>query len=193
MRPEWTWALAAAAAFTIGATCGEGYARLARPYYARVCSLIAQRHPWTVLDLKVTQDNREHSAVLRLTGEVRRHREDPRPGALVVSRIQVGEAVEAPVVFWTVVIVWPALSWRQRLLRVALGIPFFLGLEAATTGVQLIHSMPQASAILAGNDEPLTAWERWSRFLEAGGRFVLELTAALVTVATASYLPLRRC
>jgi hypothetical protein len=58
----------------------------------------------------------------------------------------------------------------------------FLALEAATTGCQLLHSMAEASAILAGED-PVTFWERWSRFLEAGGRFVLEVATALVTVA----------
>jgi len=31
----------------------------------------------------------------------------------------------------------------------------------------------------------LTLWERWSRFLEAGGRLVVEIGAALATVALA--------
>ena len=42
---------------------------------------------------------------------------------------------------------------------------------------------PEASAMLAGEIDPLTAWEQWSRFLESGGRFALELCAALLAVA----------
>jgi hypothetical protein len=39
--------------------------------------------------------------------------------------------------------------------------------------------------MLAGAD-PLTVCERWSRFLEAGGSFALEIGAALTVVALAS-------
>jgi hypothetical protein len=77
---------------------------------------------------------------------------------------------------------------RGLLIRLGAGIPVFLVLEAATTGCQLVHSMAQASAILAGQPDPLTVWERWSRFLEAGGRFALEVGAALITV-TAVRMP----
>jgi hypothetical protein len=72
---------------------------------------------------------------------------------------------------------------RRRLACLALGIPVFLALEASTTGCQLVHSMAQASAMLAGEPDPLTAWERWSRFLEAGGRFALEVCSALSLIA----------
>jgi hypothetical protein len=63
------------------------------------------------------------------------------------------------------------------------GIPVFLGLEGITTGIQLMHSLAEVSAILAGETNPLTLWERWSRFLEASGRFVIEVCAALLTIA----------
>jgi hypothetical protein len=183
MRREWRWLLAAIASLAIGATCAESYSRLATPYYLVVTELVARLHPWLVESITVTSDASDHGVVLKLVGEVRRNRADPLPTALVVNRVQVGEVVEAPVVFWTLLLVWPAGSWRQRLLRVTVGIPIFLGLEAATTGCQLVYSMARVSALLAGESHPLTLWERWSRFLEAGGRFVLEVAAGLLAVA----------
>jgi hypothetical protein len=175
--------LAIAVAFTIGVTCAESYARLAAPYYWAVTTLIATAHPWRVTNIEVTPDSKMHGSVLRLTGEVRRHRDDPAPAAIVVGRVQVGEAIETPVVFWTLVLMWPARTGQQRLARIALAIPVFLALEAMTTACQLIYSMADASAVLAGENDPLTLWERWSRFLEAGGRFVLEVTGAVLVVA----------
>jgi hypothetical protein len=182
MRREWGWAITAALALTIGATCAEGYARLAVPYYTAVTTFIADFHPWRIVSLVVRPDKSSHSMVLRLTGEVRRHRDDPLPAAMVVNRVQVGEAIEAPVVFWSLLFAWPAQTVRQRLIRLVLGVPVFLALEGVTTACQLVYSMARASAILAGEQSPLTLWERWSRFLEAGGRFVVEVSAALVTV-----------
>jgi hypothetical protein len=67
--------------------------------------------------------------------------------------------VETPVLFGTVVPVWPMATLRRRLVCVAVGIAVFLVLEAATTGCQLVHSMAEASAILAGEVHPLAAWD----------------------------------
>jgi hypothetical protein len=104
----------------------------------------------------------------------------------VIARLQVGAAVETPLVFWTALLLWPAESWEQRLRLLALGIPMFFALVSVTTVAQLVTELSATSAILAGDPDPLTLWERWSRFLEAGGRFVLELCTALVVVALAS-------
>jgi hypothetical protein len=185
MRREWGWAITTALALTIGVTCAAGYARLALPYYTAVTTLIADFHPWRIVSLAVTPDQSSHGTVLRLSGEVRRHRDDSLPAAMVVNRVQVGEAIETPVIFWGLLLAWPTLTVRQRLIRLAVGVPVFLTLEGVTTACQLVYSMAQASAMLAGEENPLTLWERWSRFLEAGGRFVLEVSAALVTAGVA--------
>lgn len=186
MRREWGWGLAAVFAFAIGATFAESYARLATPYCAAITTAIAEGYPWRIVEVVVAQDEASHGAVLRLTGEVRGYRQDREPAALAVSRVQVGEAIETPMVFWTLVLLWPALSVRQRGWRVVAAIPVFLALEAITTGCQLLHPLAEASALLAGEHAPLTIWERWSRFLEAGGRFGLEVAAALLVVAVTS-------
>jgi hypothetical protein len=68
--------------------------------------------------------------------------------------------------------------------RCGIGVLVFLCLEAVTTPVQLVDGMASASATLAGHDGA-TAWDYWSRFLEADGRFVLEVVTALLTIAAA--------
>jgi hypothetical protein len=173
----------ALAALAIGATFATPYARLAAPYYAAVDRLIAAGHPWSIVSVQVKPGAKSPSPELQLVGDVRRRPEDPQPAGRIVSHIQVGEAVEAPVVFWTLLLLWPLGSPRRRWLSLAIGLPMFLCLEAVTTGIQLMHSMAEVTAILAGESNPLTLWERWSRFLEAGGRFVVEIGAALLTVA----------
>jgi len=188
MRREWRWALAAALALVVGATCAEPYARFALPYYRAVVTTIARFHPWSVVSVEVERVPSSHSAVLQLTGEVRQHRADSRPLALVTSNAQVGEVIETPAVYWSLLLMWPATTRGSRLRFLALGIPVFLALEAVTTPIQLVYSMARATAILAG-ESPLTIWERWSQFLEAGGRFALETAAAFVAIALASAVP----
>jgi hypothetical protein len=184
VRPEIRWILAAALALTIGVACAEPYARLAAPYYAAVARLISLGHPWTIVSVAVKPGTKSPSPELQLMGEVRRSPEDLRPAGRIISHVQVGEAVETPVVFWTLLLIWPANTMRQRLMRLAIGIPVFLGAEAHTTGVQLMHSMAEVSALLAGELNPLTLWERWSRFLEGGGQFVLACGFAVLVLAS---------
>jgi hypothetical protein len=189
MRRELRWALAASAALGLGVTFAEPYARLAAPYYAAVARLVAADHPWKVTSVDVRPGKSRLSAELQLGALIRRRREDPAPSARVIGRVQVGEVVETPVVFWTLVLMWPAGARRDRALRLVAAVPVFLGLEALTTVAQLMLPMAQASAILGGDSDPVTAWDHWSRFLEAGGRFMIEVCAALLPIAL---LPRRR-
>ena len=185
MRAEGRWALAAAAALALGMTFAEPYARLVAPYYAAVDRLIATGHPWQITSVGVRPGETKLTAELQLRAYVRHKREDLSPAARVVGRVQVGEAVETPIVFWPRLLVWPAISIRQRVMRLMIGVPVFFGLEAITTATQLILPMAQASAILAGDNDPVTGWDRWSRFLEAGGQFVVVCGGAiLVSAAT---------
>lgn len=189
MRPEWRWTIAAAVALSAGSLCAEPYARLATPYYRAVDRFIARTHPWTIEEVAVAEDPISRGSVLRLIGEVRRQRGDARPAATVVNRIQVGEVIETPIVFWTLLLAWPAATGRERGARLAAGVAVFLGLEALTTAVQLIHPMAAAAALLSGAS--LTLWERWSGFLEAGGTFAVATAAALATLAAANAIARR--
>jgi hypothetical protein len=143
---------------------------------------MAANHPWDVQEVAVAPGKSNLSAELQLQGYVRRHREDRAPAARVVGRVQVGEAVETPLLFWCLLLVWPATSLGQRVARLIVGVPVWLGLEALTTASQLMLPLAQASAILAGDNDPVTGWDRWSRFLEAGGQFVI-VCAGAITVA----------
>jgi len=180
MRRELRWVLGASAALALGVLMAEPYARLAAPYYEAVAKVAAGFHPWQVVSVGVQPGSSRLGAELQLRGEVRRIPEQSRPSAIVVGRVQVGEVVETPIVYWTLVLMWPVESKRMGWLRAALALPVFLVLEALTTATQLILPMAQASAILDGSQDPLTSWDRWSRFLEAGGQFVIVAAAAIV-------------
>jgi len=188
MRAEWRWALLAVATLAIGAAGAEHYARFAAPYYARCATFLAEPYPWKVVNVRVEPHHGNIGSALLLTAEVRRHRADPSPAAVVLSRVSVGEVIETPLLFWMLLLAWPAKNARQRWYRLAVGIPAFLGLEVLTSVCQLLHPLAETSALLAGEPDPLTLWELWSRFLEGGGRFVVELTAAVLTVAAAAHL-----
>lgn len=188
MRSEWRLGIAAAIALTLGALCAEPFARLAAPCYAAVDRLVAKAHNWAIEQVAVAPDPSGRGSVVRLVGEVRRRRTDPQPAAVVETRVQIGEVIETPLVFWTLLLVWPAASGRQRALRLASGVGVFLCLEALTTAAQLLHPLAEASAILSGEVDPLTPWERWSRFLEAGGNLALAAAAALGALSLADVI-----
>jgi hypothetical protein len=173
VRPEIRWGLAAAAALCLGVLIAQPYARLAAPYYGWAARVVAKEHPWEIRSVEVKPGKSRLGAELQLDGYVRRHREDLRPAARVIGRVQVGEVIETPMLFWTVLLLWPATCLRQRGARLAIAIPVYLVLESITTVTQLMLPLAQASAILAGDTDPVTAWDHWTRFLEAGGQFVI--------------------
>jgi hypothetical protein len=183
VRREFRWALAAGVAFALGLVFAESYARMMVPYYLVVDRIIASGHPWQITSIQVHRRESAPGEELQMWASVSREVQDPDPAATVRSRVQVGEVVETPIVFWTLLLMWPAESVRKRLLRMAIGLPVFLGLEAITTATQLVLPMAQASAILAGEDNPVTAWDHWSHFLEAGGQFAIIIGAAMIPVA----------
>ena len=189
MRPEIRWALASAAALAVGVIGAVPYARLAAPYYAFVDSLLAAHHPWEISRVDVKPGKSSLGAELQLEGYVRRRMNSREHAARVVGRVQVGEVVESPLVFWTLLLAWPARSTRRRALRCAIGVPVFLALEAITTATQLLLPMAQASALLAGDRDPVTDWDHWSRFLEFGGQFALAAAAAIVVASMTQRAP----
>ncbi len=189
MPAKWRWFLVAALMLSAAAGGARYYAQAAIPYYAGVSKLIALFRPWQVLSIKSAMDSQNQSRVLLLRAFVFRHANDPQPAALVVSRAQVGEVVETPLIFWGALLLWRGLKaprWRVFLT----GVPVFLLLEVLTTMCQLIQPLATASAILGGENDPRTFLDYWCRFLEGGGRFVIEVLAAAVAVAAAQRLHL---
>jgi hypothetical protein len=186
MRPEWRWVAAFGAALALGALCAPQYARLAAPCYQGIAMFLAQDRPWDIESVEVAEPAGGAGAVLRMQGVVRASPGSLRPVARLVGKVQVGAVVEAPVIFWTLVLLWPATGLRQRLARCCLALPVFVALEAATTVCQLLNPLAYASAVIDGERDPVTAWEYWSRFIEDGGRIVLAVGAAVLTVSISS-------
>lgn len=188
MPLERRWLLAGVAALVLGVIGAEPYARLVAPLYEWLSDFWTGDHPWTVMRVDVAPDARGSGARLELTGAVRRQAFDPSPAARVVGHVQVGEVIETPLVFWTVLLAWPARSWRHRAIRALVGLPIYVVVETLTTTVQLVLPFAQASAILAGDPQPITPWDRWSRFLESGGQFVVVSSTAMILAALTSRL-----
>lgn len=181
IRRERRWLLVIVVALGLGAFGAQSYARLAIPYYKFVARCIAAEHPWTIVSMEVAGQSGP-GAILRMVGTVREHTYDLEPAALLISKLQVAAVVQSPLIFWTILLLWPLSTGRQRVTVLLVGVPVFLGLEAATTVCQLVNPLAYASAVLAGDPNPVTLWERWARFLEEGGRVALALGAALLTV-----------
>jgi hypothetical protein len=187
MRPEWHQLFIASLALAIGALGAGLYARSAVPYYDVVARLLARGHPWQVANIQVKPGSVGPGSVIRLTGFVLSREKAARPEAAITADLQVAAVVEAPVIFWTLLLLWPTVSRGQRVGFFVLGIPIFMGLEAATTTCQLLSPLATASAILAGEHNPLTSWDRWSRFIEGGGRIALAIGAAILTVTLVAW------
>jgi len=169
-------------ALASGAFLERPYLACMTPIYAAASTVIARLNAWTVLDVQTTADPHSPGRVLRLRGLVA-NRSAPSQSALIISRLQVGAPLETLVVFWALLVACSLSSRRRLLLSIALGVPVFLGIEAAMTVSQLVGPLASAPQLLAGAAEPMTPWEHWSRFLEAGGRVAVGITAALMTAA----------
>lgn len=186
MRSEVRWALAFAAALTFAALGARPYARLAAPCYQAIAGVLALGHPWDVVSVEVAEPPGGGGAVLRLKGLVYESAASLRPSFRMTGKLQVAAVAQGPLIFWTVLALWPAPTLRRRLLMLAVGVPIFVLLEAATTVCQLLNPLAWASAVLAGGRDPVTVWEYWSRFLEDGGRLSLALLAAVLTTVIAA-------
>jgi hypothetical protein len=168
-----------------GALGAETYVRGTSPCYEALAALIARGHPWTLTGSDVAADAAHPGLFLRLHGDVRVDLRAKQPAAHVIGRVQVGAAIEGPLVFWTVLLAWPRAARGRRVAMLVCGLPMFVILETGTTACQLLAGFAQASAMIAGDRDPLTLWERWSRLIESGGRDVLAVLAALLTVMLA--------
>lgn len=185
-RSEFRWVLAASIALAIGVSCADSYARLIAPVDEFVARLMAGGHPWQVTAVDVGPGKATLTAELQLHALVYPIPADGRV-AHVTGRVQVGEVIETPLVYWTLLLVWPAAIRRVRWQRLVIGVPVYFGVEAITTAAQLMLPMAQATAMLSGDPHPVTPWDHWSRFLEAGGQLVVALCTALVPITLSEW------
>jgi hypothetical protein len=153
------------------------------PFYRVAARIISYDPRWQVEDVETSQSEHSPGRELKLHGAVRRLDTDTQPAARLIRRMAVGGVVEIPILFWALLIAWPLASWKKRLILLALGVPASLVLESITTVCQLVGEMAAVSAMLGGDPNPVTLWDRWSDFIEAGGREALTLLFVLACVA----------
>lgn len=169
-------------ALVLGVTAAKDYCSFFANYYLSIARWAAASQPWTLQDAEVSTEVGQAGAYLRLRGEVRGGWTNVDPAALVATRVQVGAIAATPLIFWTIVLAWPIKTWRRRALSLFVGLPLFILVDSAATVGEMLTGFARASAILGGEESPVTAWDRWATFLESGGRVVLAVTAALAAI-----------
>jgi hypothetical protein len=186
-----TWLLTCTLFLIIASEFSASDVRFAMPFYSVVSRCIADIRGWKVESLELRSSDRgPYGHALVLTGSVSASPDNGR-WARVVTKLGVGAIVETPLVFWLLLVLWPTRSSREWGWSIFAAVPIFLVLEAATTITQLIHNLPDAEAILAGDLHPVTSWQVWSRFLEEGGRFAVVVLGASMAVSLGRWLNAR--
>lgn len=85
-----------------------------------------------------------------------------------------------PIVLAAAALVWPGLSWRGRLLRLVLSLPFLVLLEALEVPLVLASSINDLLTYsLNPRADAASALIDWVHVLDGGGRFALAIAAAL--------------
>jgi hypothetical protein len=192
MRIVARWAAVIAIVGVVGFAGAERYAKLLAPAYEGALRLLAGQNAWDITRFTIDDSGRDHAVILRVGGTVHRTADPSTSSATVNVTRPVGSLIELAVVFWVLVLGWPVAERRQRLVLVAIGVPVLLLADIASTGCSLAGQFADARAMLqlAADtgaipevNEAWTLWERWSRFLEGGGRIVIGVVLALAVIA----------
>ncbi len=101
-------------------------------------------------------------------------------GFTVDSHTPMYIALTHPIVLAAAALVWPGLSWRGRLLRLLLSLPFLVLLEALDAPLVLASSINDLLTYsLNPQGDAASKLIDWVRVLDGGGRYALAITAAL--------------
>jgi hypothetical protein len=114
LRLQLRFVLAATMALGIGACGAEFYARLAAPFYAGAAALLANNSQWQVTGVDVASEAAHPGIFVRFHGAISGPTKVSRPAATLITRIQVGAAIEAPLVFWALLLAWQTTQRAQR-------------------------------------------------------------------------------
>ena len=141
--------------------------------------LIARGEPWQIVDVAVEPSTDNPGMILQLSalvsgGDARHTRH-----AQLLGKVHAGAAIEPLLTFWLVLLAWPAVSAKQRWVRILMGAPVFILTDAATTIVSLMHALPWAQNTLAGlPDVPTLRNQRQRRVADDRGRRAAARNAA---------------
>jgi len=102
-------------------------------------------------------------------------------------------ALTHPVILAAAALAWPGLTWRARLLRLALSLPFLFLLEALDVPLVLASSINDLLTYsLNPGADAASRLVDWVRVLDGGGRFALSLAAALAVAGVHDWIHQRR-
>ena len=185
MRAEWRAIAVVLTLLLAGALGASRYAAVLCPYYVVAVSTLGADAGWQVVSVNVRDSNHGPGRVVALTADLYSRASASQAAARVVSEVQVGAVAEGPVVLFSILALWPLQAGRRRWRLLLAGVAALLLLELVTTVPQLMHAMAAVAAMAAGEPDHTTAWDRWTSFLEGGGRFAVECALAVLTAAFA--------
>ena len=159
------------------------YARLVAPFHALAGAIVGRYAGWEVVKTAVEDTPGQHGRALALTADLYRRPSDRTAAARVVGRVTVGGVVEGPLVYLGLLALWPVRDWRERARLLCLALPGLAVIELLTTLPELLHTLPSVVGEIAGLPQAYTPWDRWTELLSGGGRFAIEVSAALLAIA----------
>lgn len=106
------------------------------------------------------------------------------PGYTVDASTPMYISLIHPVVLGAAALAWPGLSWRGRLLRILLSLPFLLVLEALDVPLVLASSISDLLTFsLDPQGDRASRLVDWIHVMDGGGRIALAIAAAVGVAA----------
>lgn len=104
------------------------------------------------------------------------------PGGDINASTLAGNALQHPIVIFSLLLSWPRIALARRPVLILLGLPLLLLVELVDVPLVLLGSIRD---LLLANLAPGTysLLVGWMNFLNGGGRLALSLAAALIAIA----------
>lgn len=109
------------------------------------------------------------------------------PGSVLRASLPVYVALAPLLIVVTAALAWKGLTWRGRLLRLAISVPFMVLLELVDTPALLAIALHE-SVRGAGPASAMSPWVGWIHFMDGGGRYALAIGAALLVAEVHSLI-----
>lgn len=147
---------------------GEHYIALFLPLYREVIGVLAPDYRI----LKLVTDSVEG----RIEIVVYTLASDGTPQRLLTAWSSLGDALQHPLLLFSLLLAWPLSGLREALSRLALALPLLMLLEALGVPLALLGSLAQVDGAT------LALLDGWLRLLNNGGSWALSIVAALVVI-----------
>jgi len=152
------------------------YAHLLMPLYHTVLGLLL--HGFSFVDMELYRSSTEYLFKIQYSIETFLvvGQGMISPGTTGYTQAPTYYALVHPVILDSAALAWPGLTWRGRIARILISLPFLFVLEVLDVPMVLFSSIQGA---LAQGYDPFGAKPvDWSYILEGGGRYALCILAA---------------